>query len=55
MTTDGGTSDIAAPWLNQIDEIRDEYGLPEGEPRHPDLASGRPWPILQFDPDTAAE
>ncbi len=46
MTTDGGATDIAARWLSDIDEIRDEYGLPEGEPRHPDLASGRSWPIM---------
>jgi hypothetical protein len=46
MTTDGGATDIAAGWMNDIDEIRDEYGLPEGEPRHPDLASGKPWPIM---------
>ena len=32
-------------------QIRDEYGAPEAEPRHPDIASGRPWPILAPDPD----
>lgn len=47
MTTDGGYTDIAARWLNDINEIRDEHGLPEGEPRHPDLASGKPWPIIK--------
>jgi hypothetical protein len=31
--------------------MRDENGAPEGEPRHPDLASGKPWPILVPDPD----
>lgn len=41
MTTDGGPKDAAARWLNDIDLIRDEYGLPEGESRHPDLASGK--------------
>lgn len=45
LTTDGGPTDIAARYLNQIDEIRDEYGAPDDEPRHPDLASGKPWPI----------
>src|SRR5262245_15484372 len=42
MTTDGSSSDAAARWLNQIDAIRDEYGAPEAEPRHPDLASSKP-------------
>jgi hypothetical protein len=37
--------------LNAIDKIRDEYGAPETEPRHPDLASGRTWPILTPDAD----
>lgn len=46
MTTDGGPTDAAARCLRQIDELRDEYGMPDSEPRHPDLASGRPWPIL---------
>jgi len=30
--------------LGQIEEWRLEYGRPTGEPRHPDLASGQPWP-----------
>lgn len=30
--------------------FRDEYGAPENEPRHPDLGSGRPWPILAPEP-----
>ena len=46
MTTDGGRSDAAARTLNEIDKIRDEYGAPETEPRHPDLKSGKPWPII---------
>jgi hypothetical protein len=46
MTTDGGPSDVAANRLNQIDEIRDEYGKPDYEPRHPDIASRKPWPIV---------
>ena len=50
VTTDGGPTDVAARWLNQIDKIRDEYGTPDSEPRHPDLASGKPWPIMQPDP-----
>jgi hypothetical protein len=22
------------------------YGAPQAEPRHPDLGSGKPWPII---------
>ena len=46
MTTDGGPADVAARYLIEIDKIRDEYGWPDSEPRHPDLASGKPWPIM---------
>ncbi|MDX0312555.1 hypothetical protein GOC54_15930 [Sinorhizobium meliloti] len=53
MTGSGGKNDPAARCLNVIDKLRDEYGAPESEPRHPDLASGRPWPILT--PDLDAE
>ena len=31
------------------DGIRDRYGAPDSEPRHPDLASGKPWPIISLD------
>jgi hypothetical protein len=55
MTRDGGPTDAAARCLRQIDWIRDEYGVPEAVPRHPDLGSGRPWPILQPDPDATAD
>jgi hypothetical protein len=51
MTTDGGPHDSAARVLREIDRIRDENGAPEDEPRHPDLASGKPWPILVPDAD----
>jgi hypothetical protein len=47
MTTDGGAMDVAARYLSAIDEIRDEHSAPLTEPRHPDLASGKPWPILR--------
>lgn len=52
MTSCGGEGDPAARCLNLIDELRDEYGAPESEPRHPDLASERPWPILKPYRDT---
>ena len=51
MTTDGGPMDAAARCLNQIDKIRDDYGKPDFEPRHPDLASGKPWPIMIPSPE----
>ena len=51
MTTDGGPTDAAARRLNVIDKIRDDYGTPDSEPRHPDLASGKAWPIMAPDPD----
>jgi hypothetical protein len=51
MTTDGGSNDAAARCLTAIDQVRDMYGAPEAEPRHPDLASGRRWPILTVAPD----
>jgi hypothetical protein len=46
MTTNGGPTDAAARCLRHIDELRDEHGIPDSEPRHPDLASSRPWPML---------
>lgn len=51
ITTDGGPRDAAAHVLREIDRIRDRNGSPEDEPRHPDLTSGKPWPILVPDPD----
>jgi hypothetical protein len=36
---------LAAACLTAIDELRDEYGPAESEPRHPDIDSGRPWPL----------
>lgn len=46
ICTDGGSSDVAARYLREIDEIRDIHGLPEDEPRHPNFASGVSWPLL---------
>jgi hypothetical protein len=36
---------LAAACLTAIDELRDEYGPAEFEPRHPEVTSGRPWPL----------
>ena len=38
---------LAEECLIAIDGLRDEYGAPESEPRHPYVQSGRPWPIVQ--------
>lgn len=54
-TTDGGPKDAAARCLTAIDLIRDERGMPMSEPRHPDLVSGKSWPIMTPDPDAAAD
>ena len=35
--------------LAQIEVWRLEYGRPTDEPRHPDLASGYPWPLRETD------
>lgn len=51
LTSDGGPDDRAARCLNDIDKLRDRYGAPETEPRHPDVNSGKPWPILTEDVD----
>lgn len=41
--------DPAARCLAAIDGARDTFGAPESEPRHPDWASKRPWPIISID------
>ena len=46
FTAGGGNEAVlAAACLTAIDELRDEHGRVEDEPRHPDIASGRPWPL----------
>lgn len=37
---------LAAACLVHIDELRDRHGIASGEPRHPDIESGLPWPLL---------
>ena len=54
-TADGGPADAAARCLTAIDLVRDDHGVPMSEPRHPDLASGKPWPIMTPDPDATAD
>jgi hypothetical protein len=36
---------LAAACLTAIDELRDDYGPAESEPRHPNIDAGRPWPL----------
>jgi hypothetical protein len=45
---DVAVSKLAVAALIAIDELRDEYGPAESEPRHPDIESGRPWPIVRL-------
>ena len=46
MTADTGEeATVAAPCLTAIDELRDEYGSVDSEPRHPDIETGRSWPL----------
>jgi hypothetical protein len=37
---------LAKRCLDEIETLRDEYGRIDDEPRHPDIASGREWPLL---------
>ena len=43
----GNESSLALACLVHIDKLRDTHGLASGEPRHPDIASGAPWPTLR--------
>ena len=36
---------LAIACLDAIDELRDDYGPPQSEPRHPDIDADRPWPL----------
>ena len=40
---------FAVDYLTRIDMIRQEDGATEDEPRHPDIQSGRPWPIVDIE------
>ena len=42
-------STVAKACLNEIEELRDEYGRITDEPRHPDIASGHAWPLERFE------
>jgi hypothetical protein len=40
-------SRLAEACLVEIEELRDEHGRVDDEPRHPDISSGQPWPIVR--------
>lgn len=54
MIAGGDSNDAAARCLNCIDITRDEHGTPISEPHHPDIATGKPWPILAAPGDKRA-
>ncbi len=39
-------SALAERCMLGIDKLRDAYGRIDDEPRHPDIASGQPWPLV---------
>jgi hypothetical protein len=46
-TTEGDARAVLAKQcLDEIETLRDEYGRIDDEPRHPDIASGKEWPLL---------
>ena len=46
VNEDSVAANVAASCLELIDELRDEYGSVDTEPRHPDIESGYPWPLV---------
>jgi hypothetical protein len=44
-TIDGPSGELAKACLVRIDKLRDEHGRVEFEPQHPDIGTGRPWPL----------
>lgn len=50
MVPDGGVANAASSCLSLIDGIRDTTGAFQSDPRHPDIASGRPWPVIPLPP-----
>lgn len=50
IKNDTAESKLASACLTAIDEFRDDYGPAESEPRHPDIHSGRPWPLAVGEP-----
>ena len=50
MVVNGNAAEsrLAAECLTAIDEIRDDYGRVDAEPRHPNIAVGVPWPQIDL-------
>lgn len=48
MVVNGNAAEsrLATECLTAIDEIRDDYGHVDAEPRHPNIAIGVPWPQI---------
>jgi hypothetical protein len=46
ISSGSAEASLAKQCLIALDEVRDEHGAPESEPRHPDIQSGKPWPIV---------
>ena len=42
---EGAVAALTRRALIEIDVMRDDYGWDGGGRRHPDIASGRPWPL----------
>jgi len=47
LTGSAAEASVAKACLIKIDELRDEYGRIDSEPRHPDITSGLPWPLVE--------
>lgn len=45
-TPAGHEARLATACLVHIDELRDRHGIASGEPRHPDIGSCLPWPLI---------
>ncbi len=43
----GVRAKVAYHLLSIIENQREHYGRPPSEPRHPDLGSGKPWPMSE--------
>ena len=46
VSDNAAESQLAAECLTAIDQIRDDYGHVDSEPRHPDITTGVPWPQI---------
>ncbi|WP_082016411.1 hypothetical protein [Cupriavidus sp. IDO] len=44
-TSTGNEASLVSACFVHIDELRDRHGVASGEPRHPDIESGAPWPL----------